>query len=104
LFSIDYDADADALYIRLADGTVARTHEIDTLTMVDEDAAGKPLGIEVIHPARPWPVTAILAAYELTDEDRLYLTQLFPTEGAVFNFAGSGHRVAAAGTRQLISA
>jgi uncharacterized protein YuzE len=49
-----YDNVADALYIQLADGEVARTEEIDSCILVDVASNGKILGIEVIRPARIW--------------------------------------------------
>jgi uncharacterized protein YuzE len=103
MFSTEYDTDADALYIRLSESKVARTREFDTLTMVDEDSDGGAIGIEVIHPARPWPLETILESYSLTAEHRLYLTQLFPQQGRI-NVPMKGHTVGAAATRQLVSA
>ena len=43
---IRYDADADAMYLRLREGTVAETVEVEE--MVDVDAEGQPLGIEFV--------------------------------------------------------
>lgn len=56
LVSPTYDLEADAVYLRLAKGKVARTIDLDDGTLVDLDKAGKPLGIEVISPARDWPI------------------------------------------------
>ena len=81
MLSTDFDADADALYIRLRVGTVARTEEIDPWTLVDVDQAGLPLGIEVIHPARQWPVGQVIDRYAISDEDRQMLNVLFPQPG-----------------------
>lgn len=47
-----HDLDADALYITVSDQPVARTICIDDCIMVDVDAAGHPVGIEVISPGR----------------------------------------------------
>jgi uncharacterized protein YuzE len=46
-----YDPEADALYLRLADGVRDRTIEVDDVTYIDIDAAGRPLGIELLYPS-----------------------------------------------------
>lgn len=51
-----YDRDADALYVAFSDAQVSRTIEADPLTMVDLDRHGTVVGVEVIHPAREWPL------------------------------------------------
>ena len=47
----NYDSDADALYVRLADGSRVRTVEIDDSTYVDVDADDRPIGIELLYPS-----------------------------------------------------
>lgn len=47
-FRIRYDADADAMYLKVDDGTVAETVEIAEMVYVDVDAEGRPLGIEFV--------------------------------------------------------
>lgn len=74
---LDYDLDADALYIKVTDNPVARTVDVDTETLVDEDADGRLVGIEVISFRRLWPLTEILAQYEMTDADVAQLRALF---------------------------
>lgn len=73
-----YDATADALYVTLADGEVARTVEIAEGTNVDLDAAGSLLGIEVLRPNRPWPLAAILRTHHISDEDAAMLMTCCP--------------------------
>lgn len=68
-----YDTDADAMYLRLSDEAVARTQCIDEGTMVDEDAVGRIVGIEVLRPARDWPLDEILGRYEVGENDVLML-------------------------------
>ena len=58
-----YDLDADALYIRLTSRKVARTAEIDAGTLVNLDADGGIVGIEVLQLARKWPLDEILARF-----------------------------------------
>jgi uncharacterized protein YuzE len=60
---MDYDLDADALYITLLDEPIAKTRAIEDLTMVDVTADGRLVGIEVIAPGRAWALDAILEAY-----------------------------------------
>ncbi len=43
-----FDHDANALYIALHEGPVARTIEITDMVYVDVDASGTPLGIEFV--------------------------------------------------------
>jgi uncharacterized protein YuzE len=70
------DLQADALYLRLAHGQVARTVELDSGTLVDVDAGGAPLGIEVLHPSREWPIEAFISQFRIDGADaetlRLY--------------------------------
>jgi uncharacterized protein YuzE len=43
-----FDQDANALYIAINPGEVARTIEITDLVYIDVDASGTPLGIEFV--------------------------------------------------------
>lgn len=45
---IQYDPTADAMYIRLAEGTVTDSDEVREGVVLDYDASGKVLGIEVL--------------------------------------------------------
>ena len=47
-----YDPAADAMYIRLADGTVADSDEVHDGVVLDYDANGRVLGIEVLNLSR----------------------------------------------------
>ncbi len=51
---VDYDSEADALYIRLTDEPLARSIEFGPNVIVDLDARGRPRGVEVISPGRPF--------------------------------------------------
>ena len=46
---IEYDPKADAMYIRLAAGTVAESDEIRPGVVFDFDASGRLLGIEMLE-------------------------------------------------------
>ena len=45
---IEYDPEADALYIMLRAGEIASTREVIERIAIDLDADGQPLGIEVL--------------------------------------------------------
>jgi uncharacterized protein YuzE len=45
---IEYDQQADAMYIRLLAGTVAESEEIRPGVVFDYDVEGKVLGIEIL--------------------------------------------------------
>lgn len=45
---IEYDAEARCLYVRLRDGEVADSVELDDWRVIDHDAAGAVLGVEFI--------------------------------------------------------
>ncbi len=64
----DYDADADALYLKLADRKIARTVEVDSGTLADLDSADRLVGIEVIEPDRAWPLEDILSRFRVSEE------------------------------------
>jgi uncharacterized protein YuzE len=72
-----HDLDADALYITLTDTKIVRTVEIDEGTMVDVDAVGRVVGIEVISPQRIWPLQEILRRFKLDDADATLLRATF---------------------------
>jgi uncharacterized protein YuzE len=77
---LNYDADARAMYIELADrsGGVARTVEIDDGTNADLDPEGSLLGIEVPDPGRHWPLAEILAQWNVSPVDAGILMAAYP--------------------------
>lgn len=46
---IDYDKEADALYIKLTDNKIVETEEVSENIMVDYDSENNPVGIEIIY-------------------------------------------------------
>ena len=58
--ALEYDLDAGALYVRLCDGEVARTRQLDDNTLIDLDAAGNVLGVEVVAIGYPWALAEVL--------------------------------------------
>ncbi len=49
---VEYDPQADAMYIRLREGEVADSDEIRDGVVLDFDAAGQILGIELLSASR----------------------------------------------------
>lgn len=74
---LKYDLHAGALYIRLTDETVATTRELDDNTLVDLDAAGGVIGIEVISIAHRWPLAEILRDYSIPAAEAAQLRAYF---------------------------
>ncbi len=57
---IDYDPEADALYVHFREGEVDDTRQISKYIFVDEDEAGQPLGLEILFASR------VLAGQDMT--------------------------------------
>ncbi len=57
---IDYDPEADAIYVRLRPGEVDDTLTVGKYVYVDVDHEGVPLGLEILFAGR------VLAATDLT--------------------------------------
>jgi uncharacterized protein YuzE len=74
---LNYDQEADALMISIRAGLVARSEEVDEGTLLDLDEHGNLLAIEVLRPARNWPLEKILASYEISDADGQALKDLW---------------------------
>jgi len=49
---IEYDPQADAMYIQLKEGAIEDTLEVGSQIFVDVDREGTPLGIEVLFVSR----------------------------------------------------
>lgn len=67
MLSTSFDQDADAMYIKLAEGDIARTIDLNEGTLVDLDADGNVLGVEVIHPVGGWPVEELIERFSLNE-------------------------------------
>lgn len=66
-----YDLEANALYIGMTPTPrAAKTRFIDSGTLVDLDADGTVIGIEIINPLRQWPLDEICNQYGLAPEQR----------------------------------
>jgi uncharacterized protein YuzE len=73
-----YSDTADALYIYLKPGVEpVRGEEIDSATIVDLDDLGNVVGIEVLSPARDWPLQTVAERYGLELSDHLQLRMLW---------------------------
>ena len=74
-----YDLEANALYVGLAtERSVAETHTIDEGTMVDVNAQGTVVGIEIINPQEEWPLKQIKERFQLSDDQIKLLDMLLP--------------------------
>jgi len=52
MLKITLDREANALYVRIRDGQVARSVASDNGVVIDEDAAGEVIGVEILHISR----------------------------------------------------
>ena len=75
--ALEYDLDAGVLYIRLADGKVARTRELDDNTFIDVDDAGNVLGVEVIAIRYPWALAEVLQMDGITASAKAQMLAYF---------------------------
>jgi uncharacterized protein YuzE len=91
---ITYSEDADALYVELIDDPiVVRTVDVDPGTLVDLNEHGDPVGIEVIHPDRDWPVEAILDRWPFPESTSEMLGLLRSGDRGLRRFAGRDARL-----------
>jgi uncharacterized protein YuzE len=86
---VTYDQRADALYIELKDDSVTDTVRIDRGTLVDLDAQGNLIGVELIRPARPWPLAKILNRFpaDPTSARILHLLERATGDAGIFGYA-----------------
>ena len=56
---IQYDKEADALYIELKKGEFAKNRKVDDLTILDFDDKGHLLGIELLDVSKRFPMKSI---------------------------------------------
>ncbi|MER7361915.1 DUF2283 domain-containing protein [Nonomuraea wenchangensis] len=50
--TVEYDPAVNALYVTVSDRPVAATREISDCMLMDVDASGAPVGVEIIGPCR----------------------------------------------------
>lgn len=56
---ISYDKDADAMYIKLADGEFGKNREVQEGVILDLDGDGRVLGIEILDVSTRYPLEEI---------------------------------------------
>lgn len=56
---ISYDQDADAMYIKLREGEVDKTKEIDDNTILDYDKQGNVIGVELLFVKERMPSASL---------------------------------------------
>jgi uncharacterized protein YuzE len=83
---VTYDQQADALYIELDDAPVVRTVHIDRGTLIDLDAQECLIGVELLRPARPWPLATILNRFPVDPTSARILRLLERTAGDAGTF------------------
>lgn len=85
-----YDNEANALDIIIRDECdVVRTVTVDRGTLVDVDEFGEIIAIEVLNPARPWPLTKVLEDWRIDDDAAATLRALWH-EPFRYPFADAG--------------
>ena len=72
MMQINYDPQADAIYIRLREGEVDNTLPVGKYIYADVDANGVPLGLEILFASR------VMASKALTSVS-FNVSQLLPT-------------------------
>ncbi|MFA6064483.1 MAG: DUF2283 domain-containing protein [archaeon] len=60
---INYDKEADAVYIRLKKGTVAKTKKIDDITLIDLDKTNDVLGMELLNASKRIPQKSLFEVH-----------------------------------------
>jgi uncharacterized protein YuzE len=69
-----YDPEVDALSIRLLEGSaIARTEQLEPGTLVDLSAQGHVIAIELVRPARDWPIDEIEQRFHIDPHDAAVL-------------------------------
>lgn len=77
--SVEVDTSVNAAYIRFSDNEVAETSEISDAVVVDVDAAGGVVGIEVLDLSAPLELPLIRDRYKMSDSEASLLLRLEPT-------------------------
>ena len=105
-----YSTDADALYIELQPvRRVARTVEVSPSCLVDLDAEGQPLGIELLTPSISFrSIAAVLSRWEFSPELsaqlRAYPYEHLTPHRSLVSAAGGRVEVERRGAELLMSA
>lgn len=60
--TFQYDPEADAAYLRFADGKVAETEEVSSGIVLDHDEDGRIVGIEFLAASKRLPAAVLTAA------------------------------------------
>jgi uncharacterized protein YuzE len=60
---IEYDKDADAVYIKFQKGTVAKTKKINSTTLVDMDKNDEIVGLELLEASARLPQKSFLEVH-----------------------------------------
>ena len=87
MMEMTYDQSVDALYIRISGNEpVARSEQLDAGTLVDLDRFGRVLGIEVLTPARDWPLDQVVSKFSLDPDSAARLNVIFGSNAPMKTF------------------
>ena len=78
MIELKRDTEADALFIALTAAEWDHTDEIEDGSYVYVDAHHDPIGIEIHHPERPWPLEQVLSLYRVSTRTAQELRAYFP--------------------------
>lgn len=90
--SISFDTVAEAAYIRLSSGTVARTCDFNDDVMVDLDEHNIAVGVEIINMGAPLPFSALVSDFHVHSEVVEQLRTIWPgvVSGLSFSHGNDG--------------
>lgn len=81
----EYDNEADALYVLVNEAIVARTVNVDEMTLIDVDARGETVGIEILAAShRTIDVDAICEQARLAESQSHWLIAVLGADGDNF--------------------
>ena len=78
MIELKWDTEADALYIALTTAEWDHTDEVEDGTYVYVDPQDNPIGIEIHHPERAWPLEQVLSRYSVSNRTAQELRAYFP--------------------------
>ncbi|HXN60556.1 MAG TPA: DUF2283 domain-containing protein [Acidimicrobiales bacterium] len=76
-----FDVESQSLYVRLSDEAIEGQIELDDGTIVDVDAEGNAVGVEVLRAWAQWDFRAVAERFELSEDAAKFLELLAVTVG-----------------------
>lgn len=93
--SVEIDTSVNAAYIQLSNEKVAKTTQLTEALIVDVDANGAVVGIELLDLGCPLEISTIRSQFPLSDEAIAVLRRLRPSLANVTAQASAPHRASA---------